>query len=216
MSPQADAEAKCQKIYREAQTFFDQIPHPRYYGFKILNAPPLFQPRVLFVGYQPAGGDNEFEWETARGSDKHWPPKCEYATENWKLAKQMRRMFEQKFLEQCVGTNAIFLRFPSVDDYKRTYNKNRREEIERFCLDRVDRIIEAIDPQKIVAIGFGTLKLFGASVNDITNEKMNEKRRTLTRKGKIANRTAIATLHLSGAHISNFDLNRIRDRILAR
>jgi hypothetical protein len=161
VSTRAVVEAKCQEIYGEAQTFFDRIPHPKYYGFKILNAPPLWRPRILFIGYQPGGGSDAFELESSLGSDKHWPATCEYATACWKLAKQMRQMFERKFLEQCVGTNAIFLRSPTVNEYRSNYDKNRRTEIKRFCLGQVDRIIEAIDPQKIVAIGFGTLNQIG-------------------------------------------------------
>jgi hypothetical protein len=128
------------------------------------------------------------------------------------LAKKMRHMFRREYLAQCVGMNAIFLRSPTIDDYKRDFDKNMRAQIEQFCLARVGQIIEAIDPAKIVAIGFDTLKLFGADAADL----INEKGRTLTKVGQIAGRPAIATLHLSGARISNPDLDRIRDRVLAR
>jgi len=211
MSAQTIAESKCQQIYAEAQAFFGQIPRPRNYGFKILYAPPFWQPPILFVGYQPGGGDDDYERETARGSDKHWPAMCEYATESWKLAKRMRQMFGRTFLERCVGVNAIFLRWPAVADYRRTLDKDTRAQIEAFCLARVTQIVEVIDPKKIVAVGFETLELFGASMVDLANEKQ----RTLTRIGKIAGRPAIGTLHLSGAHISKPDLDRIRDRVLA-
>jgi hypothetical protein len=211
MSAQTIAEAKCKEIYREAQTFFDQISYSRNYGFKILNGPPLFQPPILFIGYQPGGGSLDFKEEIARGSDKHWPPTCEYATETWTLARRMRPMFGQKFLAQCVGMNAIFLRSPSVDDdYKRDFDKTTRARIEEFCLPRVCQIVEVIDPIKILAIGFDTLRLFGPT----NAEFKNKKERTLTLAGQIAGRRAIATLHLSRAHISNPDRDTIRDRVL--
>jgi hypothetical protein len=122
----------------------------------------------------------------------------------------MRKMFGKQFLEQCVGINAIFLRSPTVDDYKRNLDKNVRAQIEAFCLARVVQIVEAIDPKSIVAIGFDTLKLFGASTPDLANDKG----RTLTKIGAVAGRGAIASLHLSGARISNCDLDSIRDRVL--
>jgi hypothetical protein len=211
VSAQAIVEAKCQEIYREAQTFFSQISYSPNYGFKILVGPPLYQPPILFVGYQPGGGSDDAELEAARGSDKHWPPTCEYATESWTLAKKMRRMFKRQYLEQCIGMNAIFLRSPTAYDYKRNIDKTTRAQIEGFCLARVGQIIEAIDPLKIVAIGLKTLELFGAAEADL----INEKGRTLTSVGQIAGRPAIATLHLSAAHILDADFDRIRDRILA-
>lgn len=211
MSDQDGIEYKTRAIYLEALAFFDQIPRSHNYGFKILYAPPVYQPPILFVGYQPGGGADDFERETARGSDKSWPAACEYATESWRLAKQMRQMFGRGFLEQCMGINAIFLRSPTVDDYKRSLAKDIRAQVENFCLTRVNQIIEATDPKKIVAIGFDTLKLFSESEPDLTNEKG----RTLTKMGKIGGRSAVATLHLSGAQISNVDRDRIRDRVLA-
>lgn len=209
MSPQESAESKCREIYGEARDFFDQFPIVPNYGFKILYAPPLYQPPILFIGYQPGGADDDCYIETAKGADKRWPTRCEYATESWKLAKQMRAMFGPRFLEECVGINAIFLRAKTAHDYKSTVKMGTRKQIEAFCLVRVRQIVEAIDPKKIVAIGFDTLNLFGASAPDL----INEKGRTLTRIGEVAGRTAIATLHLSGARISGPDLVRIRDRV---
>jgi hypothetical protein len=209
MNPQERAESECRQIYVEAQTFFEQLPRPRNYSFKILYAPPLYQPPILFIGYQPGGGDDDFERETARGSDKHWPATCEYATESWKLAKQMRQMFGRGFLEQCAGVNAIFLRSPTVADYKRNLDEHARARIEAFCLGRVIQIVEVFDPKAIVAIGFETLRLFGETTPDLANEK----ERVLTRIGTIAGRQAIGTLHLSGAHISKSDIDRIGDRV---
>ena len=212
MNAQTIAEAKCREIYLEAEPFFARLPREEYYGFKVLYGPPLYQPPILFVGYQPGGGADDFERETARGSDKRWPTECEYATESWKLAKQMRQMFTRPRLLQCVGINAIFLRSPTVAHYKRTIDRGMRAEIEAFCLVRVARIIEVIDPQKIVAIGFDTLRLFGDSTPGLTNDN----KRCLTTIGKIGGRSPIGTLHLSGARIAAPDLDRIRDQVLAK
>ena len=203
------AEAKCREIYREAQVFFGQLPRSRYYGFKILYGPPLFRPPILFIGYQPGGGSADFERETARGTDKHWPAACDYATQDWSIAKKMQRLFGQEYLAGCTGTNAIYLRSPSIRDYVRDHDRQTRSKVERFCLDQTARIIEAIDPLKIVVIGFGTLGLFGASEAG----RKNAKGRLLTRVGQVAGRPAIATLHLSGARISVSDLDSIGSEI---
>lgn len=216
VSAQTITDAKCQEIYREARTFFDKISSSPNYGFKILNGPPLYQPPILFVGYQPGGGSDDGELEKSRGAEDRWPAVCEYATESWILAKKMRRMFGRQYLAQCVGMNAIFLRAPHVDEYKRDFDKNLREQVEQFCLPKVAQIIEATDPAKVVAIGFDTLNLFGGGIDGLVSKGKNGRPRPLTRVGQIAGRQAIATLHLSGARISNTDLDRIRDHVLAQ
>jgi hypothetical protein len=48
------------------------------------------------------------------GSEDDWPSVSEFATEEWVLAKKMRRMFRRELLEQWVG-NAIFVQSPSLE-----------------------------------------------------------------------------------------------------
>lgn len=55
MNAQQKAEAVCHEIYKEAQDFFAGIHRHPDYGFKILNAPPVYQTPFLFIGYQPGG-----------------------------------------------------------------------------------------------------------------------------------------------------------------
>ena len=204
-------EEVCQKIYFEAQDFFGEARRPFNYGFKILYGPPIIRAPVLFIGYQPGGADDDHERKVNRGSDKGWPAICEYATESWILAKTMRKMFGRAFLEQCTGLNAIFLRAPSVDFYNRQLDQSSRTAIKEFCLPRVGRMVEAINPQKIVAIGFSTLELFGGGNPDLLHEKTGF---ALTKVGKICERRAVATQHLSGARISNHNLSRIAKRVV--
>lgn len=110
-----------------------------------------------------------------------------------------------------MGLNAIFLRCPNISEYTKNLDTETREKVERFCLERVHRIIDAIDPRKIVTIGFSTLKLFG----ETKPRAINAKGRVLTREGRIGGRGAIAMLHLSGARISKEDRVRIRNNVLA-
>ena len=201
------------EIYRQTRCNFDKVMSGKeHYAFKILYAPPSKRPPILFVGYQPGGGEDDYKREMARGTDKHWPAECEYAHENWPLARLMRDMFGRTCLERCQGINAIFVRWPSQAGYARAFDAETLNQIEKFCLARVIRVIEVINPQKIVAIGFKALKLFGTNCAD---DLQNERGRTLTRIGTVAGRPAIGVLHLSGARISTPDLARIRGRVLA-
>jgi hypothetical protein len=216
VSAQTIAEAKCRAIYGEAKIFFKpfRISYlENYYGFAIMQGPPLFRARILFIGYQPGGASDDGRRERDRGSEMKWPCTCNNATGNWPLSKKLQRMFKRPYLKKCVGMNAIFLRSPNTRDYERHFDKTVRAQIEEFCLPRVNEIIEAIDPLKIAVFGFQTQELFGVRWEvDLTNEAG----KVLTRVGQIAGYRAIAFPHPTGARgFSNADFDAISDRVLA-
>jgi hypothetical protein len=164
----------------------------------------MSRPKILFLGYQPGGrseSDNQFERHS-------WPKASEYVTESWPLARNLREMFGIPLLNECVGLNAIFIRAPSIEQYQKAtaLAPGLRFEIENFCLPRVLRLIEAMDPEQIVAIGFPSLELFGAVRPVLTNRSG----RVLVKAGYIGARPALGTLHLSGARISAIDRISIR------
>lgn len=207
--------AKLKAIYTATVTFFGQTgrslnPGFDYAGFKILNTPPEYMPPIFFIGYQPGRDADHWKEECRSESYDTWPARNECLEGDWFLANRMQEMFGAK-LEGCVCLNAIFRRAPTVKDYQLAVNRHSRAEIKKFCLARVGEIIEVIQPKQIVAIGFGTLTLFGPSTPDLRNSK----NRTLTRLGRIADRQVIATLHLTGARISTRDRELTRDRVLA-
>lgn len=207
-------DAICESIYAEMAQFYGlRVSATCPYGFKILYGPPLFRPSILFLGYQPGGGIEDYERELADGAQRRWPQINEYAdeTRKWALARNMRAMFGKSFLESSVGLNALFVRSPSVERYQSDIDAATRLAIQKFCFPRVERIIDAVEPQRIILIGLGTLALFGRGETDLVSEKGH----VLTRLGEISGRRVLAVQHLSAAHISNPNRNRIRDRILA-
>jgi hypothetical protein len=209
---QSDLDQTCRDVYSETKEFYSEIAHAcGNLGFKILYGPPIPQATILFIGRQPGGGAEDCARELASGAHDRWPSVSEYATKPWKLAVQLRSMFGVTLVEQCIGLNSIFVRAPSGDEYRKNVGAISRRKIEAFCLPRAARIISAVQPRRIVSIGFDTLDQFGGAIPDLENDKG----RVLTKIGKIAGYPAIATLHLTGAHISNIDRMRIRDRILA-
>ena len=185
------------QVYAEAADFFGPLEPP--YGYKILYGPPHHKAPILFIGYNP-GGDAPEAHERDR-----WPSVCEYATANYKFACAIRRLFDRQFLKQCVALNGIFVRTPGSDTYKKEFRVERRRSIEKFCMERVNRLVDAIDPQKIVIIGFNTLWLFGGG-----NPRLRNDNRDLLREGLVAGRPAIATIHLTGARpplsMEDFDI----------
>ncbi|HKW34172.1 MAG TPA: hypothetical protein VJN92_14265 [Candidatus Acidoferrum sp.] len=208
-----DAERLCNLIYSETKAFYETIADRcENQGFQILLGPPFVEAPILFIGYQPGRGLKSPEEERQYGSEDRWPSRCEYVTEDWALARNMRLMFPQELLERCVGLNAIFVRSPNAQHYRSRVEAKLRREIEVFCLVSIGRILAALRPKLVVIFGFETLALFGESTPVLRSGKSG---RVLARTARVAGRQAVGTLHLSGAHISRQDRETIAGYILA-
>lgn len=180
-------------------------------GYEVLYGPPMSKPDIFFFGFQP-GGDHATKQHEQDVSSRSWPEKCYYSTENWRLAKVMQMMFGQNLLERSTGANAIFFRSPSMSTYYSEVRVELLAEIDDFCRIRLHRIIDALQPKLIVAIGFSALNQFGPSYPVLTSSQG----RCLMQLGSVGGRRAYSTLHLSGARISDADrkqiANFVRDR----
>jgi hypothetical protein len=198
-------------IYAQTAAFYRPIAAQiGNLGFQILYGPPFKNPPILFLGYQPGGGEKDRLVELEKGSEERWPPVCEYATEKWRLAQHLQNMFGVPLLRQCVGINAIFMRAPTIEAYEEMSTPDIRQKVQDFCLGKVREVVAATKPRRIVAIGLQTLSLFGKSERDLVNTKG----RTLTRIGDVGGFRALGVLHLSGARISNNDRRAIADRAM--
>jgi hypothetical protein len=216
MSPLlARAERVCRRVYKEAQLFFRQYEGQyRYRGFGILQGPPLVRRPFLFIALQPGLSHIDVVQGIDDRHEKEWPKVCANATGPWEIAKKLQKMFGPSFLHECVGINAIFLRSKDTKEYKENFDIDERNRIEEFCLPRVNRIIEAIEPQHLAFIGLRTQELFG---NRWRSDLKDASGQDLTRVGKIAGKPGIAMRHLTGSwsRPTDADLHRIRDRVLA-
>lgn len=194
----------CRAVYAETARFYTRLAPAlgaAARGYEILYGPPLDEPPILFIGFQPGG--RHISHHRDRGADRggSWPDHCEYASAPWPMARHMRRMFGSELLSRCTGTNAIFFRAPDVATYRRSVPAPLRREITGFCTGQVERMVRAMRPRRIVAIGFDSLAAFGPTVPLLASPAG----RTLLRSGQVAGRPATATLHLTGAWMSNAD-----------
>jgi len=196
-------EESCSKIYEETRAFYHGIDNYSP-GFKILYGPPIVNPSLLFIGYQP-GGEKPVPEE-----HNGWPKDCEYATAKWPLAERLQEIFGTEYLKKCTGLNALFFRAKNIQTYGNEITPLSRKKIESFCLPHVKRLINEMQPQLIISIGFTTFNLLGNNAKPI----LSQKNRPLIKVGEIENRKALATLHLSGARISNIDREVIHDYLL--
>ncbi len=89
-----DVEAACRAIYQSTRSFIKGIA-PRIgaanLGFKMLYGPPVVEPPILFIGYQP-GGEKESMIESEH---QGWPEACEYDGTYQKLNRQLRQQIER-------------------------------------------------------------------------------------------------------------------------
>jgi hypothetical protein len=211
---QTSVNSDCLQIYEETKKFYSENVQPVMdVGFQILYGPPHFQAPVLFLGYQPGRGKKSVLEERDHGSEDRWPPQSEYVTEEYALAKRLQMIFKNdpEFLEKCVGMNAIFVRSNSIKLYRKNFPDHLlRKRIKEFCLQRVKKIVEAIEPVLIIAIGLETLDLFDGGEKG----KRGEKGRVLTKEGKICGCNALGVLHLC-TRISTNDRITIADEIRA-
>jgi hypothetical protein len=202
-------ETLCQAIYAQTREFEETLRPTignQRCGFKILYGPPVSHAPILFLSYQPGGDASHSE----QGQHERWPSVCEYATKSWMLARNMQSMFGKEILLKCTGLNAIFFRAPSEAAY-RSVPKHVRDLMERFCLLQARKLIDALQPHSIVAIGFKTLDLFGSTRAYLTSANG----RTLMKAGNIGNHQTVATMHLSSAQISKEDRKLIAEHVLA-
>ena len=200
-------------LYAEAGEFFGGIERRLreagrpYYGFKLLNAPPRHNPETLFVGYQPGGGAAAYEHELKLGSHQRWPDAPEFVTAEWDLAGRMQFVFGNNVLANSMGSNVIFLRWPNVRDYRREVPADIRKAVEDFSGRMLCEIMTAVDPRRVVSIGFDALR-----VAPTTPDLLSPAGRVLTRRGMLCGREAIGIMHLTGARISAADRAAIRER----
>jgi len=123
-------------------------------GYSIFYSPPVFNPDIMIVGYNPGGGENSFDESNASIVPKehdYFPPNG-----NYPLARNMRKIFEfagmTEKLRGSVKFNLIFFR--SRNKKEITKNKNLID----FCKNETNKIIINLKPKLILAEGIDTYK----------------------------------------------------------
>jgi hypothetical protein len=195
------AESTCLKVYEETRAFYaekEPVLGSHAHGFRILHGPPVLNPPILFIGYQPGG-------TTPGGEGDHdgWPAKCVYTIERWVLWRRLREIWGTATLEKCTGLNLFFFRAPNIAAW-RQIRRDLRQEIEAFCHRRVERIVRTLAPKQIVVIGLGTFDLLTTGGAALTGD-----RGVLIKSGSLWGTRCYGTVHLSGAQISRTDRNRL-------
>ncbi len=194
---QPNAERVCKEIYAETKVFYSELRERTRLdcGYEVLLSPPLFRPKILFIGFQPHPGQMSSEEARDRGYECGPPNRMLYATEHWPLAKVTRQMFGEKFLMQCTATNLVYLRAPSVDDYKMTF-RHHVKQILQFCNRQTMKLADALEPKLILFVGLGTMEMVVPTGRKLVQSSYE---RRLLEEGQYGMHKAVSCIHLSGA-----------------
>lgn len=160
-------------------------------GYAIFYSPVKYHPRFMIIGYNPGGGDKDF-----------LPDKCvqsehDYKKSTYPLARNMRKIFEGTDLLddlfESVKFNLIFFRSKNKKDL------NYNDELIKFSLLKTTEIIKILNPEIIIAEGFGTfeeiINLYPNQCKEIHDSFYDKKR--IMRRAKISiNESKILVLGL--------------------
>jgi hypothetical protein len=212
---QRAAEKACSSIYEETSRCYESVT-PRLagqaLGYRILYGPPVVCPAFLFLGYQPGGRADSVRPEQLRG----WPSECEYALDKpglkdagWvrpAFAINMQRVWGIPTLKNSVGLNAIFFRAPNMGGWARV-ERELRNKLEAFSLERVQRIVGTLRPRRLAVIGLGTFDWLTRRSEASVRVRNG---RVLVKQGELWGVPAFGVIHLSGARVSRADLEAMK------
>ena len=208
------------RIYRDAAQLYERaVPSlgEAALGYEVLYGPPVCNPPVLFVGYQPGGRTPEpLPGPAGSVEQPPWPATIDYARvatpgaaeQPFLLARRLQVAFGAEFLGGCAGMNAIFLRSPSMDSYAKTVPADVRAEYEALGAAATRELVELLRPRIVVALGFVTMRLFASDANVVLR---GEGDRALLSSAEFSGRPLFGMRHPSGAKppASDADMARI-------
>ncbi|MCS0495931.1 hypothetical protein NVS89_12555 [Ancylobacter sp. MQZ15Z-1] len=205
--------AICRSVYEETRAFHAGTAMElgeADFGFRILYGPPRVATPLLFLGDQPGGGEKDNRKGLADGERESWPETSDYATACWKLAKRIRNVWDDPPMGESTGLNLNFFRSASQGEWRRL-PLSLRAKLEEFSLPRAVRIVRALAPRHIVVIGLGTFqRVVGvAEAAAVRHALVSDRGRVLGRTGELWGSPATGVLHLSGAHISVEDRQKL-------
>jgi hypothetical protein len=133
-------------------------------GFRVFYGPVFAEPELLILGYQPGGDPEDFErdhLDRLSNGDFSPPERHEYLTSDYTIARRMRRKVlkdHNELLAESVKSNAIFFRAKDIDRWKGIPGSKRRD-MEEFSLDKVEEMVERLNPKSVLVEGMATWDL---------------------------------------------------------
>jgi len=194
-------------------------------GFKIFYGPVKPNPPLLIISYNPGGDKQYFEMEDLhryQKGDFSPPTTNSYLIRDNFMAKRMKDFFAQDMtlLKNSVIIPILFFRSKNKSHWIKSFPKDDRKKIEKFCFGIVNEIIEKIQPKKILVIGFDTFEIlqkeiFGSNIKSeikFINYGTRKERLYLTSNWNGIQIFAIR--HPTGARIRTKDWESIKEKFM--
>ncbi|MGA1861628.1 hypothetical protein OWM07_01900 [Deferribacter thermophilus] len=191
--------------------------HLKNNGFAVFYSKVRKNPELMIIGYNPGGGDKDFNIEDVFNLDKEHEY-IKYSgkynkNEKYKTAEVMYKLFEEirklELLEKSVKLNLIFFRSKSEKEWQ-SLDKNSRILLEQFCFDKIKEIIDFLNPKTILLEGIKTFDLFISEILSkrygVTKQKIisfyaysdkSHRRRCIFAKTEFNNKKIIGIIHPS-------------------
>jgi hypothetical protein len=186
-------------------------------GFRVFYSPISVGPDLMLIGYNPGKEDKPF----CKEDDSMIPDFHEYLYHNSRTARKMKYLFESveryDWLEESVKLNLIFFRSENEAQWE-AMNKDLRGELEMFCFNRVNDIIDTLKPRYIITEG---LKVFDLLTNtvlmgcDKPKVEIGVGGRKIYSRSRYGYSQIIGMPHLTNDRISYPDWNNIKEYLKA-
>lgn len=207
-----------EEVYREWKENFSDWDA----GFSVFNSPVREEPELMILGRQPGGPAEDFERAKKRyqSGDFHLPEEHELTTSGYKLAQEMRRLFEgrREMLEESVFTNLIFFRSPDTGEWE-SRDSDRVNQAEEFCFRKIREILERLDPKRILVIGVTTFDRFIEGCWEDPNtqpSKIEGKNGRVLCSVEMGSTKLVGIKHLTGARPSSEEFEVLRAELWSR
>ncbi len=183
-------------------------------GLEVFYSPVTARPKLMIIGYQPGGDEGHFK-KGKKDRFERLPEKNAYVVDGYPMAKKLQKhLFPDegmKLLEKSVALNLVFFRAPKVAKWKKGLPKQIRREMENFSFLKVMEVIQVLKPQMILVLGMGTWDRMKSVFGCVEGKNLKKKgKRRMVIKAECFGHDVFATIHPSGARVSNSDWDEIR------
>lgn len=182
-------------------------------GFRVFYSPVYANPDLMIIGYNPDNDDKPF----CKEEDSQLPDFHEYLYHKSKIARKTKYLFESieryDWLENSIKLNLVFFKSENVAQWT-TMDNSLRHELEMFCFQKVNDIIDTLKPRYIITEG---LKVFDTLMNSVLmgcekpEEKIGVGGRKIYTRSRYGYSQLIGLAHLTKDRISYPDWNFIKE-----
>ena len=216
----------CVRLYADVGEYWEskqnQLESTGSLKFGIFYSPVEKRgPDLMIIGANP-GFDSDDDTKQPPSQNLFYDP-IGRKKEEWKISAKLRELFKgvdrEETLRASVVTNLLFFKSRCLgldkDKSRRqgwcdNSNAAVRREIEKFCCDKVEKIVCEVAPQRILVLGLGT---WDKIAEPPTQTLDRTPRSRLVVGGRVFGKKALGMIHPTGAQVSNKNICKLAYRL---